>query len=91
MNAIEEVVKQLQIGFLEVTDYSKWLINIVLIPKKDGKVRMCIDNSDLNKANPKDDVSLPHSDILVDNTAVMLYSLSWMTSLVATDPNGSRK
>ena len=35
------------------------------IPKKDGKVRMCVDFRDLNKACPKDD--FPYIDVLVDN------------------------
>ena len=30
---------------------------------------MCINYRDLNTANPKDDFSLPHIDVLVDNTA----------------------
>jgi len=38
------------------------------VPKKDGKVRMCVDFRDLKKANPKDDFPLPHIDVLVDNT-----------------------
>ena len=37
------------------------------IPKKDGKVRMCVDFRDINKACPKDDFPLPHIDVLVDN------------------------
>ena len=41
----------------------------MLVPKKDGKVRMCMDFRDLNKACPKDDFPLPHIDVLVDNTA----------------------
>ena len=36
---------------------------------KYGKVRMCVDYRDLNKASPKDDFPLPHIDMLVDNTA----------------------
>ncbi|KAG8471705.1 hypothetical protein CXB51_036174 [Gossypium anomalum] len=43
--------------------------NIVPIPKKDGKVRMCVDYRDLNKASPKDNFPLPHINTLVDNTA----------------------
>ena len=43
--------------------------NVVLIPKKDGKVRVCVDFCDLNKSSPKDDFPLPHIDMLVDNTA----------------------
>ncbi|PKI44257.1 hypothetical protein CRG98_035331 [Punica granatum] len=37
--------------------------------KKDGRVRVCIDYRDLNKASPKDNFPLPHIDVLVDNTA----------------------
>ena len=37
------------------------------VPKKDGKVRMCVDFRDLNKACPKDDFPLPHINVLVDN------------------------
>ena len=41
---------------------------MVPVPKKDGKVRMCMDFRDLNNACPKDDFLLPHIDVLVDNT-----------------------
>ena len=65
----EEVKKQLDAGFLEVAKYPQWVANIVLVPKKDDKVRMCVDYRDLNKASPKDNFPLSHIDILVDNTA----------------------
>ena len=59
-----------------MVNYPEWLANVVPIPKKDGKVRMCVDFRDLNKANPKDDFPLPHIDVLVDNTlghALLLF------------------
>ena len=50
-------------------DLCQWLANVVPIPKKDGKVRICVDFKDLNKANPKDEFPLPHIDLLVNSTA----------------------
>jgi ribonuclease HI len=65
----EEVEKRLKAGFLSTVTYSDWVANIVPVPKKDGKVRMCVDYRDLNRASPKDNFPLPHIDTLVDNTA----------------------
>ena len=74
----EEVKKQFDADFLAVARYPKWVANIVLVPKKDGKVRMCVDYRDLNRASPKDNFPLSHIDVLVDNTTNFPYSLSWM-------------
>ena len=52
-----------------MVQYPEWLANVVLVPKKDGKVRVCVDFRNLNKASAKDDFPLPHIDMLVDNTA----------------------
>jgi hypothetical protein len=43
--------------------------NIVVVPKKEGKIRVCVDFRDLNRASPKDNFPLPHIDMLVDNAA----------------------
>ena len=40
---IEEVKKQLEARFIEVAHYPEWVANIVPVPKKDGRVRMCVD------------------------------------------------
>ena len=48
---------------------ARWIANFVPIPKKDGKVRMRVVFRNLNKACLKDDLLLPHIDVLVDNTA----------------------
>ena len=64
----EKIKKQLDAGFLEVSKYPQWVANIVLVPKKDGKVRMYVDYRNLNRASPKDNFPLPHIDTLVDNT-----------------------
>ena len=46
--------------------YLEWLVNVVLVPKKNGKIRMCIDFTDLNKACKKDLFSLPRIDTSID-------------------------
>ena len=58
----------MKIWFIKPIHQAKWIENVMPIPKKDGKVRMCVDFRDLNKACPKDDFPLPHIDVLVDNT-----------------------
>ena len=64
-----EVMKQFDAGFLAVTSYPPWVTNVVPVPKKDSKVRMCVDYRDLNMESRKDDFLLPHIDVLVDNIA----------------------
>ena len=64
----EEIQKHLSVGFLSVFEYPEWLAIVVPIPKKDDKVRVCVNFRDLNKASPKDDFPLPHNDMLVDST-----------------------
>ena len=65
----EEIQKQLSVGFISMVQYPEWLANVVPVPKKDDKVRVCVDFRNLNKASPKDDFPLPHIDMLVDSTA----------------------
>ena len=48
--------------------YPEWVANIVSIPKKDGKVRMCVDYRDLNRVSSRENFPLPYIDTLVDNT-----------------------
>ena len=45
-----EVNKLLSIGFIREVYYPNWLINIVLVKKANGKWRIYVDFTDLNKA-----------------------------------------
>ena len=48
--------------------YAEWFVNTVVVKKKSGKWRVCIDFMDLNKACPKDPFPMPKIDQLVDAT-----------------------
>ena len=52
-----------------MVQYPEWLASVFHVPKKDDKVRVCVDFRNLNKASPKDDFPLPHIDMLVDSIA----------------------
>jgi hypothetical protein len=61
--AIEvEVCKLLAAGFIRECKHPAWLGNPVLVPKKTGGLRMCIDYTDLNKHLPKDPIPLLRID-----------------------------
>ena len=65
----EEVGKLLQAGAIREVEYPEWLANVVLVKKENGKWRLCIDFTDINKACPKDSFHLPRIDLIVDATA----------------------
>ena len=56
-------------GFIREVYYLDWLTNVVLVKKTNGKWRMCVDFTDLNKACLNDSFPLPRIDQLVDSTA----------------------
>ena len=55
----EEITKLLAVGFIKEVYHPEWLANPVLVLKKSGKWRMCVDYMGLNKACPKDPFPLP--------------------------------
>ena len=59
---IEEITKLLVAGFIEEVYHPEWLANPILVRKKSGKWRMCVDYTGLNKACPKDPFPLPCID-----------------------------
>ncbi|KAK2427613.1 hypothetical protein QL285_026181 [Trifolium repens] len=65
----EEVAKLMKAQFIEEIKYSEWLANVVMVKKSNGKWRMCVDFTDLNKACPKDPYPLPSIDRLIDGAS----------------------
>jgi hypothetical protein len=65
----EEVQKLLRAVFIEEIHHPVWLANPIIVPKANGKLRMCIDYTNLNKACPKYPIPLPRIDKIVDSTS----------------------
>ncbi|XP_074298859.1 uncharacterized protein LOC141629818 [Silene latifolia] len=65
----KEVDSLLAAEKIREVNYPEWLSNVVVVPKKNGKWRVCVDFIYLNKACPKDPFPLPHIDTMMDATA----------------------
>ncbi|KAH7858121.1 hypothetical protein Vadar_020217 [Vaccinium darrowii] len=65
----EEVDRLLEAKAIREVNYLELLSNTVVVKKKNGKRRVCVDFTSLNKACPKDSFPLPRIDQLIDATA----------------------
>ena len=63
-----EVNKLKQAGAIKEIFYPEWLANTVVVKKKNGKWRVCMDFRDLNKVCPRDPLPILRIDQLVDAT-----------------------
>ena len=61
----EEVKRQLEAGVIEPSN-SEWAAPVLFAPKKDGKLRFCIDYRKLNAMTVKDSYPLPRMDECID-------------------------
>ena len=64
----DEVIKLKQSEAIKNVFYLEWIVNTVVVKKKNGKWRVCVDFTDLNKVCPKDPFLIPQIDQLVDAT-----------------------
>jgi hypothetical protein len=66
----EEVDWLFQARFIQPCRYADWVSNIVLVEKKNtGKIRICVDFRNLNRATPKDEYSMPIANFLIDSAS----------------------
>jgi hypothetical protein len=65
----EEVDRLLQAGFIQQCCFVDWVSNIVPVEKNTGKIRICVDFINLNRATPKDEYPMPVADLLIDSAS----------------------
>jgi hypothetical protein len=65
----DELQKLLDVGFIYPISDSQWVSPLVIVPKKNGKWRICVDYRELNKATQKDHFPLPFIDQVLDTLA----------------------
>jgi hypothetical protein len=71
----QNIHKLLVIRFIESIKEATWLSPIVVVPKKNGKLRICIDFKKLNAATKKDPYPLPFiNEVLNTITRYEAYS-----------------
>jgi hypothetical protein len=65
---MEEVDRLLQAGFIQPCRYADWVFNIVPVEKKNtGKIQICVEFRNLNRATPKDEYPMLISNLLIDS------------------------
>jgi hypothetical protein len=56
----KEVKKLLESQIIVPLRYSEWVVNLVLVRKKSGEIRLCVDFRNLNRSSKKDNYPLPN-------------------------------
>ena len=70
-------MKLKQARAIKAVFYPEWLANTMVMKKKTGKWRVCVDFTNLNKTCPKDPFPMPQIDQLVD----AIIGHHWMSFL----------
>ncbi|XP_072060327.1 uncharacterized protein [Arachis hypogaea] len=65
----EEIECLIKAKSIRTASYVEWVLNIVPVMKKNGKLRVCIDFRDLNNASLKDEYFMPIADMLINSAA----------------------
>jgi hypothetical protein len=77
--------------FILYIETTQWLSPLVIVPKKNGKLRICVDYCKLNVQTKKDPFPLPFMDLVLDLWFDMKYTLLWMVIAVITKLRWLRK
>jgi hypothetical protein len=66
----DEIQWLLEANFIRPCRYAEWVSNVVPVEKKEsGKLRVCIDFRNLNRATRKDEYPMPIANMLINNAS----------------------
>ncbi|MCO5587501.1 hypothetical protein L7F22_041450 [Adiantum nelumboides] len=65
----EEIDNLLKARFITEVESNDWLFPIVVVPKKNGKLKVCVNYRKLNAQTIKDPFPLPFTDMMLDEIA----------------------
>ena len=65
----KEIHKLLKAKIIIPLRYSKWIANLVVVRKKNGEIRLCVDFRNLNKCSKKDNYPLPKMEHLLQKVS----------------------
>jgi hypothetical protein len=74
----DEIHRLLEANFIRPCRYAEWVSNIVSVEKESGKLRVCIDFRNLNRATPKDEYPMSIADTLL----IMRQEIELLASLM---------
>ena len=65
----EEINKLLEAEFIYEIEHTEWVSPIVVVPKKNGKLRVCVNLKKVNAATVRDHYPLPITDHVLERVA----------------------
>ena len=80
----EEIDKLLDAEFIYEIEHTEWVSPIVVVPKKNGKLRVCVNLKQVNAATVRDNYPLPITDHVLERVAGSKPIVSLMDSQATT-------
>jgi hypothetical protein len=72
----KELQKMVDVGIIVPIRYSSWMSNLVVVEKRNGDIRLCVDFRNLNQLSLKDNYPLPNMEHLLQRvTGVGMMSM----------------
>ena len=65
----EEIDKLMRVGFIYEIEHTDWVSPIVIVMKKNGKIRVCVNYKKVNAATKRDNYPLPYTKHMLERVA----------------------